>query len=81
MFRMLNVFQGILDFVDENCGQLVDRLIDYLKTFPSLFQVLFIIFAMFLMVVGTITLIKKSAKAIIIIAAIMIIVIGISILF
>jgi hypothetical protein len=78
---MLNVFQGILDFVDENCSQLVDRLIDYLKTFPSLFQVLFIIFAMFLMIVGTITLIKKSAKAIIIIAAIMIIVIGISILF
>ncbi len=81
MFRMLNIFQGIFDFVDEKCEQLINFLIETLKSFPSVFQVLFVVIAAFLIVIGTITLIKKSAKLIIVIAAVLVIVLGISIFF
>ncbi len=79
MFKMLNIFQRIFDFVDEKCEQLINFLIEILKSFPSVFQVLFVIIAAFLIVIGTITLIKKSAKLIIVIAAVLVIVLGISI--
>ncbi len=79
MFRMLNIFQRIFDFVDEKCEQLINFLIETLKSFPSVFQVLFVVIAAFLIVIGTITLIKKSAKLIIVIAAILVIMLGMSI--
>ena len=81
MFRMLNIFQRIFDFVDEKCEQLINFLIETLKSFPSVFQVLFVVIAAFLIVIGTITLIKKSAKLIIVIAAILVVMLGISIFF
>lgn len=81
MFRMLNIFQRIFDFVDEKCEQLINFLIETLKSFPSVFQVLFVVIAAFLIVIGTITLIKKSAKLIIVIAAILVIMLGMNIFF
>lgn len=74
MLCMLNIFKPIIDFIDEKCGQIVDFVLGLLESFTTIFQALIIIAIAVLVVIGTIAVIKKSAKIIITVAAILVVV-------
>jgi hypothetical protein len=74
MLVILNIFKSIIDFVDEKCGKLVDYILGLLESFTTIFQALIIVVIGILSLVGIIAIVKKSAKLIIVIAAILVIV-------
>lgn len=77
MTIMLNIFGSIIDFIEEKCGKLVDYVLGLLESFTTIFQALIIVVAGILILIGTIAVIKKSAKLIITVAAILVIVFAI----
>lgn len=74
MLKELNIFQPIIDFVREKCSQLVDYVLDFFGTFSDIIQALILLAVGILVLIGTIAVIKKSAKIIIVLAAILVIV-------
>ena len=74
MLVILNIFKSIIDFVDEKCGKLVDYILGLLESFTTIFQALIIVVIGILSLVGIIAIVKKSAKLIIVIAAVLVIV-------
>lgn len=74
MLVILNIFKSIIDFVDEKCGKLVDYILGLLESFTTIFQALIIVVIGILSLVGIIAIVKKSAKLIIVIAAILVVV-------
>lgn len=74
MLKELNIFQSIIDFVQEKCNQFVDYVLDFFGTFSDIIQALILLAVGILVLIGTIAVIKKSAKIIIVLAAILVIV-------
>lgn len=73
MLYTLNIFKSIIDFIEEKCGQIVDFVLGLLESFTTIFQALIIVAVAILVLIGTIAVIKKSAKIIITVAAILVI--------
>lgn len=66
--------QRITDFINEKCSQLVDYVLNLFNSFSDLIQVLILIGAGILIIFGAFAVIKKSAKLIIVLASILVIV-------
>ena len=70
----MGLVQKILDFINEKCSQLVDYVLDLFGSFDEIFQALILLGAGILIIFGAISVIKKSAKLIVVLAAILVIV-------
>lgn len=70
----MGLIQNILDFINEKCSQLVDYVLNLFGSFDKIVQALILLVAGVLIIFGTISVIKKSAKLIVILAAILVIV-------
>ena len=70
----MGLIQNILDFINEKCSQLVDYVLDQFGSFDEIVQALILIGAGILIIFGAISVIKKSAKLIVVLAAILVIV-------
>lgn len=70
----MGLVQKILDFINEKCSQLVDYVLDLFGSFDEIVQALILIGAGILIIFGAISVIKKSAKLIVVLAAILVIV-------
>lgn len=70
----MGLVQNILDFINEKCSQLVDYVLDLFGSFDEIVQALILIGAGILIIFGAISVIKKSAKLIVVLAAILVIV-------
>lgn len=70
----MGLIQNILDFINEKCSQLVDYVLDLFGSFDEIVQALILIGAGILIIFGAISVIKKSAKLIVVLAAILVIV-------
>ena len=70
----MGLVQNILDFINEKCSQLVDYVLDLFGSFNEIVQALILIGAGILIIFGAISVIKKSAKLIVVLAAILVIV-------
>lgn len=66
--------QRITDFINEKCSQLVDYVLNLFNSFSDLIQVLILIGAGILIIFGAFAVIKKSAKLIIVLASLLVIV-------
>lgn len=66
--------QRITDFINEKCSQLVDYVLNLFNSFSDLIQALILIGAGILIIFGAFAVIKKSAKLIIVLASILVIV-------
>lgn len=70
----MGLVQNILDFINEKCSQLVDYVLDLFGSFNEIIQALILLGAGILIIFGAISVIKKSAKLIVVLAAILVIV-------
>lgn len=70
----MGLIQNILDFINEKCSQLVDYVLDLFGSFNEIVQALILLGAGILIIFGAISVIKKSAKLIVVLAAILVIV-------
>lgn len=70
----MGLIQSILDFINEKCSQLVDYVLNLFGSFDKIVQALILLVAGVLIIFGTISVIKKSAKLIVVLAAILVIV-------
>ena len=70
----MGLIQNILDFINEKCSQLVDYVLNLFGSFDKIVQALILLVAGVLIIFGTISFIKKSAKLIVVLAAILVIV-------
>lgn len=70
----MGLVQKILDFINEKCSQLVDYVLDLFGSFNEIVQALILLGAGILIIFGAISVIKKSAKLIVVLAAILVIV-------
>lgn len=70
----MGLVQNILDFINEKCSQLVDYVLDLFGSFNEIVQTLILLGAGILIIFGAISVIKKSAKLIVVLAAILVIV-------
>lgn len=70
----MGLVQNILDFINEKCSQLVDYVLDLFGSFNEIVQALILLGAGILIIFGAISVIKKSAKLIVVLAAILVIV-------
>ena len=70
----MGLIQNILDFINEKCSQLVDYVLDLFGSFNEIVQALILLGAGMLIIFGAISVIKKSAKLIVVLAAILVIV-------
>lgn len=70
----MGLVQNVLDFINEKCSQLVDYVLDLFGSFDEIVQALILIGAGILIIFGAISVIKKSAKLIVVLAAILVIV-------
>ena len=70
----MGLVQNILDFINEKCSQLVDYVLDLFGSFNEIVQALILLGAGMLIIFGAISVIKKSAKLIVVLAAILVIV-------
>lgn len=70
----MGLIQNILDFINEKCSQLVDYVLNLFGSFDKIVQALILLVAGVLIIFGTISVIKKSAKLIVVLAAILVIV-------
>ena len=70
----MGLIQNILDFIIEKCSQLVDYVLDLFGSFNEIVQALILLGAGILIIFGAISVIKKSAKLIVVLAAILVIV-------
>lgn len=70
----MGLVQKILDFINEKCSQLVDYVLDLFGSFDEIVQALILLGAGMLIIFGAISVIKKSAKLIVVLAAILVIV-------
>lgn len=66
--------QRITDFINEKCSQLVDYVLNLFNSFSDLIKALILIGAGILIIFGAFAVIKKSAKLIIVLASILVIV-------
>lgn len=66
--------QGIMDFINEKCSQLVDYILNLFNSFGNIIQALILIGAGVLIVFGAFAVIKKSAKLIVVLASLLVIV-------
>ena len=70
----MGLIQNILDFINEKCSQLVDYVLNLFGSFDKIVQALILLVAGVLIIFGTISVIKKSAKLVVVLAAILVIV-------
>ena len=70
----MGLVQYILDFIDEKSSQLVDYVLGLFGSFDKIWQALILLAAGVLIIFGAIAVIKKSAKLIVVLAAILVIV-------
>lgn len=70
----MGLVQNILDFINEKCSQLVDYVLDLFGSFNEIVQALILLGAGMLIIFGAISVIKKSAKLIVVLAALLVIV-------
>ncbi len=70
----MGLVQNILDFINEKCSQLVDYVLDLFGSFNEIVKALILLGAGILIIFGAISVIKKSAKLIVVLAAILVIV-------
>ena len=70
----MGLVQKILDFINEKCSQLVDYVLDLFGSFDEIVQALILLGAGMLIIFGAISVIKKSAKLIVVLAALLVIV-------
>lgn len=73
MLKELNIFQSFINFISEKCSQLVDYVLDFFGAFSYIIQTLILLAAGILVLIGAIAVIKRSAKIIVVIAAILVI--------
>ncbi|MBQ8293004.1 MAG: hypothetical protein IJX78_04245 [Bacilli bacterium] len=71
---MLNIFQPILDFITEKCNEFVDYVLGLFSSFSDIMQALILLAGGVLVLIGIVAVIKKSAKLIITIASILVII-------
>ena len=70
----MGLIQNVLEFIEEKCSQLVDYVLNLFGSFDEIIQALILVAAGILMIFGAISVIKKSAKLIVVLAAILVIV-------
>lgn len=70
----MGLIQNVLEFIEEKCSQLVDYVLNLFGSFDEIIQALILIAAGILIIFGAISVIKKSAKLIVVLAAILVIV-------
>ena len=70
----MGLIQNFLEFIKEKCSQLVDYVLNLFGSFDELVQALILLAAGILIIFGAISVIKKSAKLIVVLAAILVIV-------
>ncbi len=73
MLKELNIFQSFINFISEKCSQLVDYVLDFFGAFSYIIQTLILLAVGILVLIGAIAVIKRSAKIIVVIAAILVI--------
>lgn len=74
MPKLVNIFQPIIDFFSEKSSQLVDYVLDFFGTFSDIIQAIILFVIGILVLIGVVAVIKKSAKLIVVLAAILVIV-------
>ena len=70
----MGLIQNVLEFIEEKCSQLVDYVLNLFGSFDEIVQALILLAAGILIIFGAISVIKKSAKLIVVLAAILVIV-------
>jgi hypothetical protein len=70
----MGLIQNVLEFIKEKCSQLVDYVLNLFGSFDEIVQALILLAAGILIIFGAISVIKKSAKLIVVLAAILVIV-------
>lgn len=70
----MGLIQNVLEFIKEKCSQLVDYVLNLFGSFDEIIQALILLAAGILIIFGAISVIKKSAKLIVVLAAILVIV-------
>ena len=70
----MGLVQYILDFIDEKSSQLVDYVLGLFGSFDKIWQALILLATGVLIIFGAIAVIKKSAKLIVVLAALLVIV-------
>lgn len=65
---------GIIDFINEKCSQLVEYVLNLFNSFSDIIQALLLVGAGILIVFGAFAVIKKSAKLIVVLASLLVIV-------
>lgn len=70
----MGLIQNVLEFIEEKCSQLVDYVLNLFGSFDEIIQALILIAAGILIIFGALSVIKKSAKLIVVLAAILVIV-------
>jgi hypothetical protein len=71
----------IIDFINEKCSLLVELLLDNFMKLSGLNQVLILLAVLFLAIIGSISVVKKTIKTAIIIGLIFVIVVALWSLF
>lgn len=70
----MGLIQNVLEFIEEKCSQLVDYVLNLFGSFDEIIQALILLAAGILIIFGALSVIKKSAKLIVVLAAILVIV-------
>lgn len=70
----MGLIQNVLEFIKEKCSQLVDYVLNLFGSFDEIIQALILIAAGILIIFGALSVVKKSAKLIVVLAAILVIV-------
>lgn len=70
----MGLIQNVLEFIKEKCSQLVDYVLNLFGSFDEIIQALILLAAGILIIFGALSVIKKSAKLIVVLAAILVIV-------
>lgn len=65
---------GIIDFINEKCSQLVEYVLNLFNSFGDIIQALLLVGAGILIIFGAFAVIKKSAKLIVVLASLLVIV-------
>lgn len=65
---------GIIDFINEKCSQLVEYVLNLFNSFNDIIQALLLVGAGILIIFGAFAVIKKSAKLIVVLASLLVIV-------
>ncbi len=70
---MGNIIKMITDFISGKSQEFVDYVLGLFGSFSQIIQALILVVSAILVLIGTIAVIKKSAKLIIVVAALMVI--------